>query len=85
MTATEITQTGYSQGFRHFFKAVDAFFFGAARHLSSAEDRSYLAGRTLRNAVSSIFCNPRISFPGKAGVRSNSEKWLVIIIKQISI
>ena len=27
MTATEITQTGYSQGFRQFFKAVDAFFF----------------------------------------------------------
>ena len=46
MTATEITQTGYSQGFRQFFKVVDwhisentgHFFFCAARHLSSAED-----------------------------------------------
>ena len=76
------------------------FFVCAPRHLLSAEDGSYQGGsggmlpqeifklKHLKKCCFQHFWNPRISFPGKAGVHSNSEKWwvtIIIIIKQISV
>ena len=79
------------QGFRQFCKVLGMFVkapdmtYFWHRGLGACPPPGNFLKRTLRNIVSSVSGNPSISFPGKAGVHSNSLKKVKFLMKMDKI